>query len=398
MDVLAVSLLPFRADGVRTFQIGGAIVMETLLAELAEQGHRVRVIAEAAPRPAGVRRTGVAIPGVEVDWFALEFFPGHLPPAPGVLERERARLEAALVPVLAESRPDVALIGRDAAAWYVPEMLRAAGVPSILVAQGVPTGGYEAGLFPADAERELVALTRATDHVVTVAHHLERVLRDRGVSRVTTIENAIDSRRFRPAAPDRARFGIGEGGPVVAHICGLLDGKRIDDLVASAALVRDAEPEVRYLVTGAGQGLERARAAARARGVDEVFRWLGDVDHADMPALLNAADVMVHTSEREGAPLTYREAQGCELPVVATDIPAAREAMVDGRTGVLYPVGDVAALTAETVRLLRDPAARAALGRAGREAVELHDVPSWTRMYVRLMEEVADRAPAGATG
>ena len=60
-----------------------------------------------------------------------------------------------------------------------------------------------------------------------------------------------------------------------------------------------------------------------------------------MPALLNAADVMVHTSEREGAPLTYREAQGCELPVVATDIPAAREAIEDGRTGVLYPVGDV---------------------------------------------------------
>ena len=56
-------------------------------------------------------------------------------------------------------------------------------------------------------------------------------------------------------------------------------------------------------------------------------RWLGDVDHADMPALLNAADVMIHTSEREGAPLTYREAQGCRLAVVATDIPASREAI-----------------------------------------------------------------------
>ena len=71
--------------------------METLLVELAAQGHRVRAIAEA--RAAAWRACGgraPTIPGVEVDWFALEYFPGHLPPAPGVLERERARLEAAL--------------------------------------------------------------------------------------------------------------------------------------------------------------------------------------------------------------------------------------------------------------------------------------------------------------
>src|SRR5688500_5298310 len=136
LDVLAIAMLPYRHDGGRAFQYGGAIVNETLLPRLAAHGHRVRAIHESPAPPAGAR--GIDLPGVEVDWFALEFYPGHLPPPEAVLERERARLRRALAAALAGGAPDVVLITRDAHAWYVPEVVAEARLPSVLVAHGVP--------------------------------------------------------------------------------------------------------------------------------------------------------------------------------------------------------------------------------------------------------------------
>ncbi len=91
---------------------------------------------------------------------------------------------------------------------------------------------------------------------------------------------------------------------------------------------------------------------------DEVFR------------LYHEADVFVLPTWREGFPNVVIEAMAAALPVVSTPVGAIPEAVEDGRSGLLVPVRDAAALEAALRRLIDDPAARLAMGARGRARVE----------------------------
>lgn len=58
---------------------------------------------------------------------------------------------------------------------------------------------------------------------------------------------------------------------------------------------------------------------------DIVLHTLVGVDHQRMPYFLNAADVMLLTSRREGSPNTVKEALSCNVPVVSTDVGDVRD-------------------------------------------------------------------------
>jgi glycosyltransferase involved in cell wall biosynthesis len=89
----------------------------------------------------------------------------------------------------------------------------------------------------------------------------------------------------------------------------------------------------------------------------------------DVRRLFCAMDVLVHPSYREGLPTAPLEAAALGLPVVATRIPGCVDAVQDGKTGLLVPPRDAAALTRVLRRYLWDPELRRAHGQAGRDWV-----------------------------
>ncbi len=126
-----------------------------------------------------------------------------------------------------------------------------------------------------------------------------------------------------------------------------------------------------------GERLPSDHAKGIAREIDAAtadpslgprLRLLGARD--DVPALLRAADIYTLPSHREGMPRSIIEAMMSGLPVVATDIRGAREEVVDGETGRLVPVADVAALAEALGALIDDSALRARFGAAGRERAQ----------------------------
>lgn len=158
--------------------------------------------------------------------------------------------------------------------------------------------------------------------------------------------------------------------------------KGYDLLLAALAQI----PEARLVVRG--EGSERAALERQARE-------LGVADRVELPGWhpeprteLADWDVFCLPSRSEGFPLSIVEAMLAGLPVVASRVGSVGEAVEEGRTGLLVAKDDVAGL-ADALRRLRDPAMRAAMGRAGRARAAAHfTVARMAAAYCSLYDEM----------
>lgn len=115
-----------------------------------------------------------------------------------------------------------------------------------------------------------------------------------------------------------------------------------------------------------GDGPRRAHLEARvaAEGLDGRVRFVGNQE--DVPSWLNVLDLFVLPSYRsEGVPQSVMQAMACGLAVVSTPIGAIEEAVQRGRTGLIVPPKDAAALAEALVALMGDEPRRRAMGAAG---------------------------------
>src|SRR5205807_623617 len=115
--------------------------------------------------------------------------------------------------------------------------------------------------------------------------------------------------------------------------------------------------------TVAGYGSEecRLKTMTQQRGLAGSVEFAGRVEPDGMPALLDAHDVFLNASVLDNQPVSILEAFASGLPVVTTaagDIPAM---VSDGRSGLLVPVEDAAAMARAVLSLLANPARAAAL-------------------------------------
>ena len=187
--------------------------------------------------------------------------------------------------------------------------------------------------------------------------------------KTAVIPLGIDTQRFRPnkTAGDqvRAELGIPSDAPVVGSIGDLIPLKGQRTLLEAA---RQGPPNICYLIVGEARpgDAESAAYAAELRalaGGDILF--LGRRE--DIPAVLNALDLLVITSTIETGPRVLLEALACGVPVVSTRVGQAPEVIQDGINGCLYPTGDAAELADKLLGLWSDQAWLAEMGRKAHE-------------------------------
>lgn len=394
IDILAFAPLPLVGAGAVTFQPGVAIFYAQLLPRLASAGHSVRVVTE-APAPGNVgrgERCNTQIPNLSIDWCAFGYRSGTLPPTRSYRDGLERRLRPIFLREVRRRRPDVVLIGREILAPYVGELCRAHDLPCVVVAHGVALAALLSETYPERERRRMAGSLRQVALVVTVAKHLEDDLRPLGVTRVRTISNVVDPSVFRPRAKDRRLLRdlrIAAGDAVVGHFSTLQPAKRPLDIVESAAVVLRAYPGCCYLVAGEGPGRPAMERLARQHGIAAQFRFVGHLDHALVPKYMNLCDLVVMPSERESFSLVYREAQACGCVIVASDIPAAREAIAPNRTGALFRKGDARSLGAATLALLRNRSLRRRIARNARAAVADQSPRRWSQEYAEALQSVA---------
>ena len=126
--------------------------------------------------------------------------------------------------------------------------------------------------------------------------------------------------------------------------------KRVD--VAIDALARASDERIHLLVAGDGELRPRFEEQAAMAGVADRVHFAGRIPHAELPAVLRAADLFLLTTEPpESFGIVLIEAMACGLPVLATEYPGVRAVVDDGVNGAVVPRGDPGAVAAALDRL-----------------------------------------------
>ncbi len=160
----------------------------------------------------------------------------------------------------------------------------------------------------------------------------------------------------------------------------LVDYKGFATLVEAVSILRRRGRDVSCDVVGEGpMRAELAREIGRL-GLDGPVRLLGARTQAEVRALMESAGLCVLASCRgrdgqmDGIPVVLMEALALGVPVVSTRISGIPELIQEGKTGLLVPPSDAAALASAVERLLDDRELAARVASEGRRRVEaLHD-------------------------
>jgi glycosyltransferase involved in cell wall biosynthesis len=169
-------------------------------------------------------------------------------------------------------------------------------------------------------------------------------------------EEAVRERLSPPPRYPASRYLVMAGG--FAHHD---PRKRYED--AARALVGLPEDVMLYVTGGDGPAAPAFRAVARDIGVGERVVLTGHLDMAEMRSLFARAAAFVFPSLWEGFGLPLLDAFSLSVPAVVSDGGSLPE--VAGGAALIYPAGDVAALTAHLLDLVEDPAVATDLGSRG---------------------------------
>jgi phosphatidylinositol alpha-1,6-mannosyltransferase len=166
----------------------------------------------------------------------------------------------------------------------------------------------------------------------------------------------------------RREYSAGRRRPIVLFVGRLERQKDVPTLLRAMAIVAERLPDALLLVVGDGSERARLERLAERLGLGAHVAFVGRVDHDELPAYYGACDVFAITSLYEGTCMVLVEAAAAGRPVVASDFAGAEDAILDGESGFIVPIGDELAV-AERILYLLEHEERQAYGAHGREHV-----------------------------
>ncbi len=264
-------------------------------------------------------------------------------------------------------------------------------------ATGAPTAQYfhaeEIGAKP----RLAAFAANAADLSIAVSAYTAALVRATGARprRLEVVANGAD-------VPPQLPPALAVERPTVLTVARIEERYKGHDVLARAfALVLAQVPDAQWVVIGDGSLRPGLEALVRSYGIAGSVRFLGAVADAQRDEWLRRAHVLAMPSRLppgafagEGFGIVYLEAGAYGKPVVAGDAGGARDAVIDGETGLLVDPLDAVAVAGAIALLLRDERLARELGAGGRRWAQRHAWPLVARRVQELLLELVASAPA----
>ena len=224
------------------------------------------------------------------------------------------------------------------------------------------------------ARTATIATLRAASGIVAVGHTIFSEVTKFAPpnSRIVIIPNAVDTSHFSPDVPFNSlkrTLNIPENDHVILSVGHLIPRKGYKTLLRAMTKILRTESHCTLVIVGEGFLHKKLEELGRELGLGEKLKFTGAVEDAVLPPLYAMADVFVMPSTSEGHCISILEAMSTGKPIVASDIPANAESVVEGRNGFLVPPGDSDALANSILKILQEDILRNEFGAYSRHRV-----------------------------
>lgn len=272
-------------------------------------------------------------------------------------------------------------------ALAVKAVAEATGIPWVYEVRGQladtwlssrPSASQNSERYRLFIEREAY-VARAADHVFTLGHAMKENLVLGGVdeAKISLLPNGIGEKFIDVPVPrDEARreLGLVQDAFYVGTVSSLVPYEGLSTVVEAIARLSSEFPNLLLLIVGDGADRENLIKLADSLGIAEQCVFPGRVPREQAHLYHAALDTFVvprvdSMVTRSVTPLKPVEALASNVPVLASDLPALQELIVDGENGHLIEPGDVSAWANNIRRLILNPKAAQDMGKSGREFV-----------------------------
>ncbi len=216
---------------------------------------------------------------------------------------------------------------------------------------------------------------------------------------IPVIMPGVDEEYFRPGLDGssiRERLAIAPEVPLVAMLARFQHVKGHDTFQEMILRIHTQMPEARFVVAGENVfGVRKDETykqaiLTNARENPILSRCLSYLGFYEDPRpVMAAADVIVCSSRFESMGMVHLESMAMGCPIVSMNNGGPAETVIEGETGYLVPPENPDALADRVIALLRDPALREHMGRAGRDHVVAHfTAHGFARQFSQLIESL----------
>jgi len=207
------------------------------------------------------------------------------------------------------------------------------------------------------------------------------------------VHNGIDPETKPSISPIeiRKKLGISENDILIGTVGSLIKRKRIIDLIEAFYIVTNhTKNSVKCIIVGDGPEKDSLLKYAKTKKIHDKIVFAGF--QSDAISYINAMDIFVLSSEREGFSKVTLEAMLMGKPVVASNVIGPAELVIDGETGFLVMAKNPEALAEKILLLIKNPELRKQMGEKGRERVIKYFS---IEHYVKGVENVFEEALKG---
>ena len=209
---------------------------------------------------------------------------------------------------------------------------------------------------------------------------------------IHVIHNFVDVQRFQRKPIDAFRKVIApEGERILLHASNFRKIKRVQDVVK---IFHNVQKEIPSKLLFVGDGPERATAEQLSRelGICDNVRFVGKQEQ--MEDILAIADLFLLTSEYESFGLAALEAMAAGVPVISTNAGGLGEIMIEGKTGYMGNVGDVATMSKHAISILENDEKLQYFRKEAAQHALTFDINNIIPIYEKLYDEVLAMEPA----
>ena len=175
----------------------------------------------------------------------------------------------------------------------------------------------------------------------------------------------------------------------------LVEKKGVSTLLQTISILLPQKPDIKLIIIGSGPDEDCLKKRSKQLGLENNIQFLGHISPSELPYYYHHASVSVFpfqiakNGDQEGLGLVVIEAMGCGCPVIAGNVPAVYDTVIDGETGILVPPKNINVFARKLGALLDDTTLQKKLSISARAHVlKNYDWEYIAQQYTQLFQKI----------